>query len=873
MSSVKKNTSPNNISLGHIVDSMLEGVQIHDYNWRYIYVNRALVSYSQYTREELIGYTLMEKYPGIEKSALFNVLDRCMRERVSEQFETEFIFPNGSKADFELSIQPVPEGLFILSINISERKRAEEKQKKSEDYYHSVFEQANDTIYIIDASPKPKFLDMNQTGCKLLGYTKEEILQLTLFDIVFECDFMDSRLKMDQLRIGEPVRKERKLKRKDGSAIEMELSARKMEDGNIMVVARDISERKKAEEKLIANEKRFRALVENNYDIISLIDESFKVIYRSPSATRIMGYSSEEMKVEEVLESMHPDDREYAATIFRIAKEHPGKSIPASFRRQHKEGHYIWLEGVITNLLHDEAIKAYVSNFRDITEQKEIEQKLKTSELYYRSIIECATDAIYITDHTLTEKFIDINPRGCEMLGYSKEEFLKLKLADIIVEEDLEKNPIKMELLKSGAAVTNERRLKRKDGTAVETESSGRMTADGNFIVFARDITERKKAEKEILMLKESLEHKVVERTLELEKTISELKESEEKFQTAFQTSAAGIAITRLSDATYLDVNDAFIQLTGFSKEEVLHHSSKELGMVTNISKREEILTQIREKGFAKNFEMTIRAKTGKEFTILASVETIVLKGERCALNIIYDITDRKIAEEQLAAVNKELEAFSYSVSHDLRAPLRAINGYAHMLKEDHGNQLNEEGERVLKTIEYNAARMGTLIDDLLAFSKLGRKAIQKKPVDMNEMVQDVITELHKTMPRQIKIKIGKLHNVKADEVLLYQVIFNLLANGIKYTSKQEFPEIEINSKQQDNEIIVSFKDNGVGFDMKYADKLFGVFQRLHSQDEFEGTGVGLAIVKRIIEKHNGKVWAEGKLNEGALFNFSLPIN
>ena len=228
---------------------------------------------------------------------------------------------------------------------------------------------------------------------------------------------------------------------------------------------------------------------------------------------------------------------------------------------------------------------------------------------------------------------------------------------------------------------------------------------------------------------------------------------------------------------------------------------------------------------------------------------------------------------EELKNSNKELEAFSYSVSHDLRAPLRAINGYAEILNEDYGAKLDDEGKRIIEIIRDNATRMGILIDDLLSFSRIGRKEIQMREIDMNEMVEEVMVELNKSMTHHAKIKIGKLHEAKADYGLLRQVMFNLISNAVKYSSKKKNPVVEISSEEKNGEIIFSVKDNGAGFDMRYADKLFGVFQRLHSQDEFEGTGVGLAIVQRIISRHKGKSWAEGKVNEGAIFYFSLPKN
>jgi light-regulated signal transduction histidine kinase (bacteriophytochrome) len=257
-------------------------------------------------------------------------------------------------------------------------------------------------------------------------------------------------------------------------------------------------------------------------------------------------------------------------------------------------------------------------------------------------------------------------------------------------------------------------------------------------------------------------------------------------------------------------------------------------------------------------------------------------------LGIVQDITSRKKTESeilslnaslekkvsertaQLEAVNKELEAFSYSVSHDLRAPLRIIDGFATILVED-AVGLDERMMRNVRTIARNATRMGQLIDDLLNFSRLGRTQIKVADVDMRSLVDQVLDEFQSAdMIKGAKIKVRDIDTARGDGSLIKQVWVNLLSNAIKYSSKKEHPVIEVGMVGDSKDPTWYVKDNGAGFSMEYASKLFGVFQRLHKQDEFDGTGVGLALVQRIIVRHGGKVWAESKVNEGATFFFTL---
>ncbi len=256
----------------------------------------------------------------------------------------------------------------------------------------------------------------------------------------------------------------------------------------------------------------------------------------------------------------------------------------------------------------------------------------------------------------------------------------------------------------------------------------------------------------------------------------------------------------------------------------------------------------------------------------------------------VHDITEIRQAEEkihklnqelerrvtkrtaELEDANKELEAFSFSVSHDLRAPLRAIDGFSHILLEEYAETLDDEGKRLLSVVRDNTVRMGQLIDDILKFSRAGRLEINFSQIDMEEMAHDVFNELSLSIDASgLQFEIESLPQARGDSAMIRQVLVNLFSNAIKFSSTQETPRIQVGATITENEIIYFVKDNGVGYDMQYMDKLFGVFQRLHDTAEFEGTGIGLAIVKRIITRHGGRVWAEGKVDEGATFYFSLP--
>ncbi len=702
--------------------------------------------------QQAIGKSMDELFPSdLAKSIVADdlcILNEGQRVHVVEELHGRVY----ETTKFPIFIDGKPDMLAGFTLDVTDRVRAEQALRESEARYRALFERANDAIFI--ENREDRIVDVNHRACELLGYTREELLQMRIPDLIAPEMGRRRRVIEEEFTLygGKPF--ESVDVRKDGTRIPVEVTNASLPNGLALSIVRDITARKRAETALRESEHRFRILFEHSGVGVAQIDSiTGQFIQINQKYCDIVGYTRQEMKRLDFQTITHPDDLQADLDLMERLKKGQIPEFTLEKRYFRKDGRLVWVHLIVSPLwVPGQPPDTHIAVVHDITERKRAENELRESEKRFRVLFENAGVGVAQGD-TNTGRFLKVNQKYGAILGYSRQEMESIDFPSITYPDDLQKNLDLLEQLKRGEIpeFTMEKRYIRKNGTLVWVLLTvsplwNPGEPPSTHITVVHDITEQKRAEyalryseAEIRKLNRELEQRVAERTLQLE------------------------------------------------------------------------------------------------------------------------------------VANKELEAFAYSVSHDLRAPLRAIDGFSRILMNEYAGDLSAEARKLIDKVRSANDSMSQLVDALLGLSRMTRAEIHREPIDLSPLARSILEALSREQPeREVEWLVADQALADGDSRLLRIVLENLLGNAWKFTSKKGQARIEFGMETRAGETIYFVRDNGAGFNPRYANKMFGAFQRLHHSDEFEGTGIGLATVQRIIHRHGGRIWAEGELGKGATFYFVL---
>lgn len=800
--------------------------------------------------------------------------------------------------------------------------------QKSEAQYRLLTENIKDVVWILD-SETLRFRYVSPSVKRLHGFTAEEVLQ-NPFDQGFSEEDAENLRNMIRNRVTafqsgreEPDKfysDDIQQLCKDGSSIwteEVTTFYTNPENGHVEIlgVSRDISSRKRAEEALLISEKRFRGLAESSQDYIMLYDRECRHVYENPAALKFFGDTEADIIGKTYLE----------AGFDKNLSEKWEKDVNEVFASGETRQRLLeWDGGDGLSILdwrlspvfdQNNNVELVLGISRDITDLKKTEKALQRSEEQYRVLTENIKDVVWIID-TETFFYRYISPSVEKLSGFTAEEILQKPVDFAFKQEDADnfKKTIqkRAEALVSGEEAPNrfyidEMEQPCKDGSMVWTEAVTTYyfnSVNGHVEIrgVSRDISERKQYE-------------------------ATLRESEIYFRQLYEQAPLGYQSLDI-DGKIIEVNQAWLEQLGYRREDVIGRSFGDFLVEGQVPLFKNNFSRFKSSGTAHvtfdlvrndhstvtyqidgsvrhdkwgNFKQTQciltdlterRKAENKLLAVQEELQRLLAVSDQSRLALLSVIEDHKTMEEQilklnteleqrvldrtaqLEVANKELEAFAYSVSHDLRAPLRAMDGFSSALIMDYESKLDEQGRHYLARIKEASQRMGQLIEDLLNLSRVTRRSFNRERVDLSALVSEVSRELQANEPeRNAVIEIEEGIFVQADNHLIRIAMVNLLDNAFKFTAKQKETQIKFGIKKIDDKIVFFVSDNGVGFNMEYAGKLFSPFQRLHTMKDFPGTGVGLVTVQRIIARHGGRIWTEAKEGQGAVFYFTLGVD
>jgi PAS domain S-box-containing protein len=965
-----------------------------------------VISYWNRAAEELYGYSRQEAVGRISHELLqtshpqgATEFEKRLQQEGQWSGELKHTIREGREIIVESRqvLVQEPDGQeFVLETNrdITERKQTEEARRATEARYRTLFENAPDGILIADT--KSYYLDANESICRMLGYTRDEMIGLHASDIVSESEVQHIEPALGTIKAKDDYHREWKFKRKDGSFFAAEVIATMMPDGNLLGMIRDITERKQAEEALRASEDQFRTMANSIPQLAWMAHADGLIFWYNQRWHDYTGKTPEQMEGS-AWQSVHDPDvlpkvldgwRESIATGQPFEMEFPLRGSDGKFRS--------FLTRVQPMKDSQGRVVQWFGTNTDVEELKQMEESLRDTQTRLNSTLSAGSIGTWTWDivnnslaaDEFTARMFSIETDAAAK-GLPAEAYLRA-----IIDEDRPGVASALErAIQSCGHYDIEYRVQQRDGMLRWLQARGRVDCDatGKGVSFhgaVMDITDRKASQEDLRRSQQQLagvigsamdaiitiddkqrimlfnaaaermflfpaedaigqpldrfiperfraahQHHVKDfgnthvtrrsmgtlgalyglradgEEFPIEASISQIESDGKKLYTvilrditerkrAEEALKEQARILDLAPVLIRDLEGRIIfwnagaeQMYGWKTEEAMDKVSHNL-LQTEFPRP---IAEIKAKLYAHNHwegELVHTRKDGER--IVVASHWVLHRNEhdkpRAVLEVNNDITERKHAEREirrlneeleqrvadrtseLQAVNKELEAFSYSVSHDLRAPLRHINGFSQALLEDYTDKLDEVGKSYLQEVRSASQEMAQLIDDVLELARVTRSEMRREEVDLSDLAQVVAAELKKREPkRKVIVNLEEELVTRGDKRLLRIVLTNLLGNAWKFTAKRTEARITFGREQKNGEPTYFIRDNGAGFDMAYVGKLFGAFQRLHTAGEFEGTGIGLATVQRIVYRHGGRVWAEGAVNEGATFYFTLP--
>lgn len=759
-----------------------------------------------------------------------------------------------------------------LDTEISRREFVEASLQAERDFARLIIDSLGQGLVLMNS--QFRFEYVNPAYAALLGRRPEDIIGKTPFDFADEADRQQIQASLERRKQGEAHTYEMRLKHATGRLIDVlvTVTPRRMEGETIgsIVVITDVSDQKRIEEALRQSqadlERQARMLQQSQqaarvggweYDLtvgeMFWTDEMYHLHGVTPETYEVTGESAVSIYAPEFQDQI----AEAVQKAFQTGQPYDLEAQIITF-----DGHRKWIRTVGQPVfLNDVPVKLYGS-FQDISDQKAAEESLRKAEAEYRTLYENVPIGLYRS--TPDGKQARINPYLVHLNGFETEAEQIAAIQDIAIEwyvDPQRRADFVAEIERHGEVVNFESEIQRyTTGERLWVSENARAIRDrhGHIVQFEGsviDITDRKR----------------VELALEDQRRFA---------QSVMETMGQGLTVTDV-EGKFVYVNEAYARMLGYGPEEMIGRTPFDFTAETDHVVLE-TARRIRSQHEKSSYETSLRHRDG---TLVYAMITGVPRFEQGvhagSIATITDLTERRKSEEELrelndelASKNREMETFTYSVSHDLKAPLRGIDGYSRILLEDYNERLDDEGRRFLRTIRGATEQMNQLITDLLAYSRLERRALAEAPINLSELVGAVIAQrLRDVSGREptLLLDLPPVMIVLADRDGLAQAVRNLVDNAFKFTRDAAEPRIEVCAQRTEATVRLSVRDNGVGFDMQYHDKIFGIFTRLHRAEDYPGTGVGLALVRKAMERMGGRVWAESQPGAGATFYLELP--